>query len=1859
MDKIIKLTLLFIAMAIFPFNAEAGEWDDAPDFDYPQKVSKTAMSDLKKALAADNDPEKIVNALIRYSIAKGHVSQESMDTIVEQIEKAIAKTGRADTRALLYHLEARLFLDYKNSFGTYDRENPEGEVPKDYTEWDNAQFDAKIQSLIKQSLAAPAALKACPITAYSHIITYNELGARYCPTLLEFLSMRGLEVLDETGDHKELAKEIYDLWVNGAEGNTAAYIFASLQRDDSDLDEDDDEDDNDNELSLAEVLYRRFADDEYCGLALARLSARYHYNDYKEYLNRFPNSVFAPHIYNAVIECEKLKVSLSYDNFYHSADSVTVRASYDNISNFIIDVFRAPDNLDPNSGSRAELKVKDLTLVSSTPVSVEKKAVPYNSSTDVKLPPLSYGYYVALPRYKVDGSDYQSTTIEKSDVFRVTDLAALNAAVVGEGSSLFAVDAVTGRPQSDVKFVGKNLSGVSDANGEWHLSKIPSRDSNFSLVRGDDRFGMSVYAHEVSTHNDYESYLVETFTDLNVYRPGETVRFVAVLHLISDAKQTVVPATGMRAVLFDTNNQRVDTVHGKTDAYGRFEGEFVIPTDRLNGNFNIRFYHQLPNTQYQSVGSKWIDVSEYKTPSFLVTLEEPRYSYVKGQPVTITGLVKSYSGMPVAGARVNVSLKRNTWSWSWRYNSGSGTTLNDSLLTTDADGRFTITYEPGLLTGKTTDRYSSYSFHALVTDEAGESHETDHNFVLGHRRGVQLNVSSSNNTFIKDKPFNLPITINSTDESDLVKGVNVFFAVSEFDTKKEVLTGTVNSLKPVVDFSKLPSGKYTINVHILGDEEAEKDHDNIVLYSPTDKVPPVDEVMWIPNPSTLTDSRNTGHVLIGVNKPEAHIYYIATSRTQVLAKGWLHYTRGMHDFSVKLPDVPEENATITFLTYHNKKSESHTVYLTNNVKESMNIKVTTFRDLLVPGDKEHWQFTLVDEKGNPRRGAMVLEMMDKAIDDISSNYWGFPRRTRAYSLSSLSSSPSATSKSNGITWMAPRRDSKDYAQEPELNTYDENFFATYRAYGRPLLGAAAGMRLYATNAVMDDAAPLAMEENATVDEVVVMAKASTVVKEAAVDEDRLDKVELRQSDIKVALWNPMLVSDDKGNVSLEFDAPQYSTTWILQAVAFSGDIYTDVLRRQVVTRKPLMVKAAAPRFLRQGDKVTLMARMQNATDKATSADALIEVFNPRTGDVLSRKTYKVQLDSMGTRVVNVDYQVPDTLAFVGLRVKAAGENFGDGEQVMLPVLEAISPVIETTPFYIEAGQPQFSLTMPQFKDDARVTLEYCDNPVWYCITALPTLYDTNYDVASCLVHNLFAEVLARGLAHSNPTIKEAVDHWVANNAVDSTLVSMLERNGDLKIGTLLASPWVNEADRQTLRMESIAKLMDDKLMDEEHRRIVAGLQRLQMSDGGFPWFRYPGCVSSLYTTETVLEIIGELKHLGYLKDDKEINAIVNRAIAYYDKEYLRVLKEHQKYHKNDYSGFSSYVYVRTLFSDIELPKANASMFKNCLKAMTKDWKGTSLSNKAFYAMTLNRNNYTAVARDIVQSIREYALVKPELGMYWDNAQSGWRYYDKVAVTATVLEAMAEVDPRQEELDQVRKWMLLMKQTNDWGSSSLAADAVYAILSTGSQWLERADAPRVTIDGKPLEFDRMETYLGYARRQIPASSLSTVAIERSAAGPAWGSIYSQYRAPMQDIEAYSIPDISVTKELLVYRTDGSLAPAGTAFKVGDKVQVRTIIKNNKDLDFVTLVDERGACFEPVDQLSGYRHADGSWYYLETKDTASNIFFSSLLKGTHVISYDVYVTSPGTFSVGIATAQCQYAPQVTAHSAGASITVTPQE
>ena len=1891
---ILSIVLLIIA---FPLNSSGN--NSEVDFNFPQDVSKKALADIDMALKDSNgDGQLLVDALVRYSIAQSGISQDNMAGIVSRIETTINKEKRPHIKALLYHLEALIYKSYRDNYTHWERRNnPVEEVPEDISEWDQQHFDKKIAELVEKSLADPEALKAIAVTALPGIIRCNKQGATYIPTLHEFLLRKGFEMVYHINpnllEDKDLKERIKSDWLATTEENVPAHIYALTA--------------TKSPAPITMETYLQFQDNEYCALLLNLMSwedNKLHYRILKDYVKRFPNSLFTTMVRNTIKGLEEKQVQLSFPEVRSSSDSITVTANVKNANSFNIEVYRIPDEL---INSRQQVERSQLQLVSRHPMTVQGN-VPFEvNNVTTTLPPLPYGYYYIFP--KLDESIAKSFHLSVNSSLHVTDMASfaiycdsnndqIRSVVNLNGDNpvsskkndqqdrIAVVDINTGKPLPGVQIKSETdkTLGTTGNDGTIVINLNANDRMKFgrqlTAINGNDRYGLPV-SLTILNNRSYSNDGGNVYTDLSVYRPGETIHWTGIIYRTTDKGRLALGGKEVEVYFKDQSYEPIDTVTATTDMFGRIEGTFVVPKDRMNGIFHILII-QKAGSSVLGLAHCIVNVSEYKTPTFEVTFPVPRRSYVAGQPVKVSGKAMTYNGMPLQNTEVRLSLTQNDWNW-WNVPSYGGYTQQDTTIVTDDQGRFTIEYPAELFKENTSlkpgrhcwARYL-YRVDATVTTDAGETHQATTAFIVGTRRGILMG-RENNDIYLGDKPIKLPLKYVSTDEKQTETYCT--WEVTPINGKVPVLTGNLNTSDPTINLKKLPSGQYKLKIHILDAEEDEQEVDVervITLYRKRDKKAPVKDCpLWLTPLQQTVDKKNVGHITVGVSTPKAYIYYVASTYDKVLAQGWLTYDKGLNDFTVELPKEAGKDVTVKFISHYGTMLWEDYAMLKNPYKaQAVNITATSFRDKLVPGDMEKWTFSLTDQNGKPVRAAMMLDMFDKAIASIKSNEWTFKNWQPNFKAVATYTRTLKRSNQAYDKWidMTNSGIGTEVAELPKLYMYKQDIFANFK--GRATYK---GMNLDQLDVKTSDEGAFGLNERekgsedrsvtrTLKEEVVVETYRSPTESQehnlsagkprAATQETYLNNVTLRENDVKTALWMPMLTSDDKGNVQVEFEVPNFNTTWITQAVAWDKDMVGSTWLAEVLTQKPLMVRSNMPRFLRQGDMATLAATVQNATDKATACDAVIELFDPRSNDVYATRNFNLQLDGNGSQAVTIDWQVPDTIAMVGFRIKAANDRFGDGEQVMVPVLTTVSPVIETEPFYIEAAQGHFEQTLPEFPKDARVTLEYCDNPAWYCVLALPTIFSDSYCTATQAAHSLFALQVAQGVAKAQPQIKEAVSYWKQHDE-DSTLVSMLQKNQDLKIGTLLASPWMRDADRQTLRMSKLNELFDETIVKKEYEKIITALQSLQLGDGGFTWFRHPGCESNAWTTGNVLQLIGEIKHLGYLPDDNRLTTMVNRAVAYYDNENVRLFNEARKYSKEPYGQFTGYAHVRSLFPEVkQQSRESADLFRKTVKYMDRNWRnGLTLKQKAYYALTLYRNGYKQNARSIIESIRQFAIVKPSLGMYWDNLQTGygWWEFDKIAYTSSILQAMNEVDPRQQEIDLVRKWMLLMKQSNDWGTNSLAADAVYSILSTGNQWIDRGTTPSITVAGQPVNLDRMAEWLGYFRTTLPATTAGNVVIDRTGSGPAWGAVYSQFKAQMTDVREKAIEEVSISKEYYVYAEDGSLHQA-TSFKVGDKVKVRVIIKNNKDMDYVTITDERAACFEPVDQLSGYRREDNTWFYQETKDTQTNVFFNSLNKGTHIIGYDVWVTNPGEFTSGIATVQCQYAPQLSAHSAGKRIT-----
>lgn len=1983
-----KKLILSIFVAVAGVAAAWGE--GVADFAFPRKVSAEALTQLDKALKS-GDGNAVVDAMIRYSIAESSISRQSIDTIMPRIELLAAKEKRADIKALLYHLEARILRQYYAKYGAQSQ--VVDTVPVRYELWSKSQIKGKIKELVSLSLKDENALLAKPLSNYAGIIGEDKEGVY--PSLYHFLALQGyLMTSDDAILTRLLAncEPSSDIHMEVIRKSLSSPVHKAVTKATS-------------RGYVAMAYLKKYIDKESVGALLQDIDM----SDEaialcEEYVSRFPEGRYASIATNKINRARTKSVDLIACSEFSTHDSIKVRIDSKNIDTLSIALYRINDYCKYDKSH--PLIMSDLTLIDKLEDVIIKNDEGMNYMY-VYFPPQTYGRYVLVPSYKNDygnivNFDFINNTFRE---FVVHDLMLIGIAnSEAEANEFLAVDMTSGAPVEGATVSNKVWSGVTDRNG-FVANKNQNRYNEYHVTKGDDKwgndFGMYFYSSEDETLVDGRIY-----TDLGIYRPGEKVDFVGVVYSVEKVRRELLADKDVKFEFRDPNNQLLDTLSFVTDSWGRVNGSFTLPKDRMNGRYWLRMIVD----ESDEIAYKSIEVSEYKVPTFSLLLDQPRRYYL-GEDVEISGTVTSYSGMPVAGAKVHIEVESS----AYHYDDEDEVAMPDTIVTTDATGRFVLIIPADIIKLDTKDMDEEdddmrYRYEVEVTNDQGESH-SDSDVVEIVLNETSKNVRAINAKRLLDgRPSVAPVAVFGSKK----KAVLVHYKINDKYSDKERFSGIVMSDSLMVDWSSVPSGLYEFEVWADGDTT--HTISELLLYRLNDKKCYLEnEPLWLMPGGSKVTKKGKGEVLIGTSVDESHIYYIATTCTHIISRGWLHYKPGIHKFTIDMPKDAGESVTVHFYNVYNKESSTDDVRLEAVVPPSeLNIRIESFRDKLVPGETEQWRFTLLDNNDKSQKGAFMLEMVDKAIFDLRDNRWTPYFRTWNSDLVDVSFQSIFTYMSGrtyGPTWHKPFL--KEYSLElPDLNTYHRNWFVLSKNYQdldlalnntkvestdstgikvtgyvysdedfEPLIGAsvvvndnptigaatdfdgkftitvssdysvisvksigykdfefkaselpevivlevdesqvfsevvvtdyqnvdkrlytsddvsrvlegrAAGVSVTDLGIVEDEAAnatfgaqirvrgatsiygtnkPLwvvdgvIVEDNVELDaDAISSGDANTLIASAlqGINIDDIDSFEIlkdgsatsiygaramagvivvntkskqfarnkmlgtikaREPGVKTALWKPMLVTGDDGRVAVEFTAPENNSTWVVQAIAYNENLLAGSYHNELITSRPLMVKPIAPRFLRHGDNVILKAQVQNDDDKEAMVDAVVEMFDIRTNAVLHSLSQQLTLAPQETKNVEVTWTVPDTLALVGMRVKAATERWGDGEQIVLPVLEAASPVIEAQPFFIDAGETQ-TVTVPSYPDNARITLETCENPLWYAIMALPTIYSDNDKVASCIAHSLYAQSVAQELAHSSPEIAKAIRSWQG----DTTVVSMLAKNPSLKIGDLMASPFVGAAQRETLRMRQLSNLLDSTKMDDEHERLVKALGKLQQRDGGWAWFSYPGCESSLYTTLGVLELIGEQMIITEDNSDDDLNKMLERGVVYCDSVIV------DRFAKGETIDYLSYAYVRSMFPNIEMSKKIKAIHDRTVREVVAKWKDRSLIDRAYIAIVLYRNDKKGEARKIAQSLREFAVTDNH-GMHWDNLQEGsGAFYDKVTLTATVLEALALVDPREDEIAQIHKWMLLMKQSNDWGSSSLTAHAVYALLTTdgGNQW--------------------MTDSLGYSLREI--SPNENIKFDKKS-HPQWGAIYSAYNAPMTDIQTFKTDDLAVTKNFMRYGKDGELEPF-TSLNVGDKVQVRITIDARKDLDYITVTDERASCFEPVDKVSGYKWGESMFYYNEVKDSKTNIFITSLRKGVNTVTYDVMVTNIGTFSAGIASAQCQYSPQVTAHTAAMVIEV----
>ena len=740
--------------------------------------------------------------------------------------------------------------------------------------------------------------------------------------------------------------------------------------------------------------------------------------------------------------------------------------------------------------------------------------------------------------------------------------------------------------------------------------------------------------------------------------------------------------------------------------------------------------------------------------------------------------------------------------------------------------------------------------------------------------------------------------------------------------------------------------------------------------------------------------------------------------------------------------------------------------------------------------------------------------------------------------------------------------------------------------------------------------------------------------------------------------------------------PESLTRWNFRGYSHTKGMLMGTLDGEATTSKEFMLTPNLPRFVRVGDKTSLTASISNMTGKPQAGTVTLILFDPMTEKVISTQKQKFSLVAGKTIGVSFQFTVSDKYEILGCRMIADSGTFSDGEQQLLPVLSNKEHLVETLPMPVRGEETRtFSLDrlfnqQSKTATDRKLTVEFTGNPAWYAIQALPSLSLPTSNNAISWATAYYVNTLASFIMNSQPKIKAVFESWRLQGGTKETFLSNLQKNQEVKNIILSESPWVLEAQTEEQQKERIATLFDLNNIRSNNIAALTRLQELQNASGAWSW--YKGMTGSRYVTAYITELNARLTMLTGEKLTGTALSLQQNAFTYLHQSALDEYKEILKAQKEGvkFTGVSGsilqYLYLIAISGE-QVPATNKAAYTYYLSKVGELLTSPSMDTKAVAAIVLDKAGRKKEAQEFVASLKEFLTKTDEQGMFFAFNENPYTWGGmQMQAHVDVMEALEAIGGNSDTVEEMKLWLLKQKQTQQWNSPVATADAVFALLMKGVNLLDNQGDVRIVIANEVLETVAPSKTtvpgLGYIKRSFTQKSVvdaRKIEVEKRNPGIAWGAVYAEFESPISDVKQQG-GELNVEKQLYVERMVNNvpqLQPitAKTVLQVGDKVVSRLSIRVDRPMDFVQLKDQRGACFEPIGSISGYRWNNGLGYYVDIKDASTNFFFDHLGKGVYVLEYSYRVSRAGTYETGLATMQCAYAPEYASHSASMTVAV----
>ncbi|MCG2811856.1 MAG: MG2 domain-containing protein [Candidatus Aminicenantes bacterium] len=1531
---------------------------------------------------------------------------------------------------------------------------------------------------------------------------------------------------------------------------------------------------------------------------------------------------------------------------------------------------------------------------------------------ETNFPALAPGFYRVFASWQPDFVNSSQVAYAGVWVSSIT----LVTRVSGNEISGLVVESLSGEPvaAAEVSLIRRQDSNfsfaakkITDENGSFSFPKENHYYEQYLHVRyGADELLSKNSLNAYRRGDESPSRKIVFFTDRSLYRPGQTIYFKGIAVHVDSVKNDYRLLPGQEIVVRfrDNNGQEVARQTLKSNDFGSISGTFMAPSDRLTGqmsldtnNFNGRAYFR---------------VEEYKRPKFEVSLEKPTSGVKLGAQVTIKGKALNYNGAAVDNARVRYRVQRQArfpyWYYWYHMNTNqSSQEIAHGTLTTGSDGGFAITFQaqPDKTIAEKDDPTFIFSINAEVLDSAGETRTASTGIVVGYYSALALRldappmIETQQGFKLQVQGFTLdglPLASSGTVQIYRLRQPDQPVSESFWENVPSPVFGSDWRQWPVAGQQwqgkfnaseksaqslplKLIAGFYRVEARARDSFGREVKALLPLQVLPERKLKhfPLKLTNLVKVSNEIVEVGKTLELFWGTGFESGSCFIEVECQNRIITSFWSEPGTTQQLFK-----LPIKEAFRGGLTIHCSQVSHNRAYLQRIAiavpwdNKELLVETKTFRSKLQPGEKETIKIRVKAKKGDLKMAELAAAMYDFSLDQFYAHYW-HPFNFFRYEQSQRQ----CWGSNNVIHFNNWREYWNKHEAVPRLThihfpeTIIRNLF--YYEFGGRMRRGNGKFKDEQKLAMMPEAAieseagtikeqSAVSDLDATIDTKKNMASVNILGDKTKTDSEKTGDtstqgVQVRRNLQETAFFYPHLQMAEDGTVTISFSMPESLTKWKFLGFAHSKELQSGVCTNYTVTQKELMVTPNPPRFLREGDVLQFTAKVTNLSEKEQ-----VGVVELNFADLLSdqRQNQALQLQNVkqnfklaakSSQGFSWELRVPRNLGPLSYTVIAKSAVYSDGEAGALPVLSSRIMLTESLPLNVRGPQQKkfiFERLQQLGKSDTlealKLTVQMSSNPAWYAIQALPYLIEFTYECSEQVFNRYYGNLLAGFIANSDPKIRQIFDQWRGTAALKSNL----DKNQDLKSALLQETPWVLQAKSESQAKENVGLLFETNTLRSNIASALAKLKQQQLSNGAFPWF--PGGRPDPFITLYIMTGCGRLQHLG-VSCDQQLGSSTLNYLDNWIRQVYNQIKDKNLNHLSNTIAF--YLYGRSFFLK-ENPISSSS--KTAVNYFLEQGKTYWLSlnsrlSQAQLALALQRFGNVETAKKIVASIKERSVVNEEMGRFWREDELSYFWYRApIESQAMMVEAFAEITRDEKAVEDCRVWLLKQKETQHWRSTKATADAIYALILRGGNWLSANKTVQVWLGDLEVKPEKVEAGTGYYEKVYTPEKISAamaqVTVKKDEPGIAWGGVHFQYFEDMSKVTSHQT-NLKLEKKLFVKRDSKSgpvIEPVKGPLQPGDLLVNRIVLRVDRDMEYVHLKDLRGSGLEPVDVLSSYRYQDGLAYYQSTRDTASHFFIDYLPKGTYVFEYQLRVQLKGRYQTGVAEIQCMYAPYFNAHS-----------